>query len=1030
MPSQAHPGYPITSSSESDKFGDSGDPRFDSRRQWVPNSDFPDGRPFVESPAPAPAPASVPVPIPSPGLENPYDSQPSYYNSEFPQYRPYNGYQSDQPAYYQEEDQDYYNPREFGYSEDPEQDIEAYPLNSYRQFDLPSQQQFLGQQHALNMSGGLSDDLSADSLEYDDDFNPFPVKGDMRGDSYPLNTFDGDESEETAYDSENERLGESDDLVSQLPPVPQQPFPIDDEMQEDVAPMLAATAPNVIMPPPQQSRRMKTIKKVRLYRGNLVIDCPVTRRLISQLGDISDREFLYMRYSAATCDPSIFYARDFSLRQTLYRENRNTELFICITLYNENDILLGRTLQGVFKNIQYLVGLNNKTWGRDSWKKISVCVVADGRDKINPRALALMAALGVYQEGFAKNMVNDKEVVAHIYEYTTKVRISHIDKIVHLTTEKAVPIQMIFCLKEHNQRKINSHRWFYQAFCPILRPNVTVLLDAGTMPGNDSIYHLWKAFASHPQVGGACGEIKAQLGQGWHKLLNPLVAAQNFEYKMSNILDKPLESVFGFISVLPGAFSAYRYNAVQNDLNGDGPLAKYFEGETQHERGAGIFTANMYLAEDRLLCFEVVSKRNASWLLKYVKSASAETDVPEGLAELVMQRRRWLNGSFFAAIYAQAHFVSIWRSGHSLLRKIMLNVEFFYQLVSMLFSWFAIGNYFLIFRILTNSLGDSALGFAPGKAFSVILLYVYCACIITIFVLSFGNRPKGTNIFYIIMVAFFAILMAYLIFATIYISVKSVEYAICINGGFKVSLVLNNSTFRDLVVSLLSTYALYFVSSFISLEPWHMFTSFLQYLLISPSYLNVLNVYAFCNLHDISWGTKGDNALRTDLGIAKMVTKGRLEGDFPSGYEELDVRYLEQLSLLKEPPEKEKVAPSSDDLKQDYYALFRSSVVLIWVFTNLALVVVVLSETGGKVVSDATSTSKRSLVNSNEDILSSITNSLLEPRATSDSCGSLGSSGGIGTQVYLSVVLWSVAGLAAFRFVGACTYLVGRFLGR
>jgi len=51
-------------------------------------------------------------------------------------------------------------------------------------------------------------------------------------------------------------------------------------------------------------------------------------------------------------------------------------------------------------------------------------------------------------------------------------------------------------------------------------------------------------------LGGACGEIHAMLGQQGRNLVNPLVAAQNFEYKISNILDKPLESAFGYVSVL------------------------------------------------------------------------------------------------------------------------------------------------------------------------------------------------------------------------------------------------------------------------------------------------------------------------------------------------------------------------------------------------------------------------------------------------------------------------------------------------
>src|SRR5947209_13229712 len=97
------------------------------------------------------------------------------------------------------------------------------------------------------------------------------------------------------------------------------------------------------------------------------------------------------------------------------------------------------------------------------------------------------------------------------------------------------PVQMIFCLKQKNSKKINSHRWLFNASGRILQPEVCILLDAGTKPGPKSILYLWEAFYNDKTLGGACGEIHAMLGRALRNLINPLVAAQNFEYKISNI---------------------------------------------------------------------------------------------------------------------------------------------------------------------------------------------------------------------------------------------------------------------------------------------------------------------------------------------------------------------------------------------------------------------------------------------------------------------------------------------------------------
>jgi chitin synthase len=487
-------------------------------------------------------------------------------------------------------------------------------------------------------------------------------------------------------------------------------------------------------------------REVKLINGELILECKIPTILYSFLPRRDEIEFTHMRYTAVTCDPDDFVDRGYLLRQNIGNTRRETELFICITMYNEDEIAFTRTMHAVMRNIAHFCSRSkSRIWGKDGWKKIVVCIVADGRRKIHPRTLDALAAMGVYQSGIAKNLVNQKEVTAHVYEYTSQVSLDA-DLKFKGAEKGIVPVQTIFCLKEKNAKKLNSHRWFFNAFGKSLDPNICILLDVGTKPGNNSLYHLWKAFDMNSNVAGACGEIKAMKGKMGVSLLNPLVASQNFEYKMSNILDKPLESVFGYITVLPGALSAYRFHALQNDKTGHGPLSQYFKGETLHGQDADVFTANMYLAEDRILCWELVAKRDEKWVLKYVKSCTGETDVPDAVPEFISQRRRWLNGAFFAAVYSLIHFRQIWKTDHSVARKVLLHIEFFYQFVNLLFTFFSLSNFYLTFYFIAGSLSDpktDPFGHGIGNIIFIILRFTCVLLICTQFILSMGNRPQG-----------------------------------------------------------------------------------------------------------------------------------------------------------------------------------------------------------------------------------------------------------------------------------------------
>ena len=229
---------------------------------------------------------------------------------------------------------------------------------------------------------------------------------------------------------------------------------------------------------------------------------------------------------------------------------------------------------------------------------------------------------------------------------------------------------------------------------------------------------------------------------------------------------------------------------------------------------------------------------------------------------------------------------------------------------------------------------------------------------------------------------------SYLMFAAVFISVKAIQADI--SDGFSVSDLFKNQVFYTLIVSVMSTYGIWLIASLLMFDPWHMFTSLVQYMLLTPTFTNVLNVYAFCNTHDISWGTKGDD--KPDKLPSVNTKDGQGKTDLPDEGDR-NAQYERELQVFARKPVKEVKAltPAQLDEKQmDYYRGVRTMVVLVWMIMNFALCALVLSTAGlEKITPSDQSESKRA-------------------------------------TIYMAAVLYSVAVLSGFKFLGAMWFLVVR----
>ena len=450
-------------------------------------------------------------------------------------------------------------------------------------------------------------------------------------------------------------------------------------------------------------------------------------------------------------------------------------------------------------------------------------------------------------------------------------------------------LNIFFAIKILNKGKLSSHLWFFQGFCKTFNPDYCTVIDCGTKPERTGVFNFFRALEADKNVGGVCGYMGVRIESGYQKLIQhpfkfetdpdglfifkflpyllnffffilnwimniienifSIQKAQEFEYDFAHIFDKAFESFFGFISVLPGAWSAYRWDA----LCSDNLLEKeYFKTVMDPDYSyKSIREANKILAEDRLLCLAIFTKRNRAYTLKYCPDAGAKTDLVDTVPKLLMQRKRWINGTWYALEHVIHYHNQIRFSKHSNYMKLVFSFSMVMARIGMMVIYLMMSTYYITLKVLMFAYFDQVSIVAnPTTSLAGFFLYFYIVMVISLLFLSLQFKATDPDL------EFFFRLISHLLGVFMLFSFGVMIYLL-FSEIFKdpVAYFTNQSLMRVLVILNAGFYLL-----IVLVNPQTIKTIAFgvpHYLYYMPTYLHIMVVYSFCRIDDLSWGTKG-----------------------------------------------------------------------------------------------------------------------------------------------------------------------------
>ena len=304
---------------------------------------------------------------------------------------------------------------------------------------------------------------------------------------------------------------------------------------------------------------------------------------------------------------------------------------------------------------------------------------SDGKLKLQLRTMQeIRSSMNVRMETDDDPSFNQDEIIDNLLHlYQTELSLKELDLKLHFKKEQESKeieisqkygdesdrtVNFFFAIKQFNRGKIDSHLYFFRGFCQEINPELCLMLDIGTEVKPQSLNKLVELMDTQQNLGGCCGDLEVDL-DSLDSCFNLLAYAQYYEYKLSHYIDKAFEGCFSYQSVLPGAFSVLRWEAISGK-----PVEEFLKGI--NKKGMGLLQLNMFLAEDRIMCFQIISQKsrnNKSYELMYLPGARAVTDPPTSLLKLMQQRRRWINGANAIFLYVVLQCTAFTQTEHTCL---------------------------------------------------------------------------------------------------------------------------------------------------------------------------------------------------------------------------------------------------------------------------------------------------------------------------------------------------------------------------